>query len=570
PEWGALLSNIRYQARAYPWTGFYTMAAFFIAIFAFNLFGEGVRRAVESGHLVVSRFINRYTVTVVLAGILFFNWFSNNSGATPFYREQAQLFDGQRAMVQVEALTDETFDGRSLGTDGQMAAAAYIAEQMEASGLQSGGEGGTMFQNRKHSFGRLEGEPSLTIEDGGETLVFGEDYAAYPGRFISSGEASGTVRVVGLGERVQRNQLGLFGSYIELDRVDFADDTLLVLDDEAAAILSSRVEKDGLLVVTDDPQKLAKKYTLSGRSGRPLNIFTGEVSGEESPSIWITEETADRLLAGSGFSVAELRKDFEELAPEELWHQELPVAVSMNVPGVIEEGWPVQHVIGYRPGEFGYENCQDCLDTELIVVMAQYDTPPPGPNGEVFDGANDNASGVAVMLEAARVINEADYQPRRSYLFIAYSGEGLDGGEPVSDPDIKRFLQAKTGFASHFEPVAIVQLRGLGAGSGERLEVSSSGSLRLADLFESAARQMGARPLRTEEEIDISLIYDEVNPTQDSSGQQAPVVRLFWEGWEQNSLTSEDKVNGIAQEKIEQAGRALAMALMALGREVSY
>ena len=81
------------------------MMAFFIAIFAFNLFGEGVRRAVESGHLIVSRFVNRYTVAVVIAAVLFFNWFQGNSGATPFYRELAQDFDGQLALNHVNALT---------------------------------------------------------------------------------------------------------------------------------------------------------------------------------------------------------------------------------------------------------------------------------------------------------------------------------------------------------------------------------------------------------------------------------------------------------------------------------
>ena len=571
PEWGALLSNIRYQTRAYPWTAFYTMAAFFIAIFAFNLFGEGVRRAVESGHLIISRFVNRYTVAVVLAGIIFFNWFQNNSGATPFYREQAQLFDGRKALAQVEALTDPALNGRSLGTEGQKAAAEYIAEQMDAYGLQDGGEGGTLFQNRSHSFGRLEGEPTFEIKDGGPGLVYGQDYAVYPGLNISSGEANSRVRVVGLGEPViQRSQGGLFNSYIDLDREDFSGETLLALDDEDGFLLSSRAAKDGLLVVTDDPQKLGKKYTMSGRSGIPLNLFTGQSKGEETPSIWISEETADRLLASSGLTVAQLRKDFKDLPPEALWHQELPVEVSMKVPGVVEDRWPVQHVIGYKPGDFGYERCVDCLDKELIIVMAQYDSPPPGANGEIFEAANDNASGVAVMLEAARVLNEADYQPRRSFLFIAYSGEGLDGGELVSDPEVKRFLQAKTGFVGRFEPVAIVQLRGLGDGPGDHLEVSSSGSLRLAELFESAAKQTGAEPLRSEEEIDISLIYDEVNPAVDSSGKQAPVVRLYWEGWEESSRTAEDTVDRISEDKLQKAGRALAMALMALGREINY
>lgn len=571
PEWGALLSNIRYQARAYPWTGFYTMAAFFLTIFAFNLFGEGVRQAVESGHLIISRFVNRYSVAGVIVGILFFNWFQANSGTTPFYRDMAQAFDGERAIAHVTALTGSDMAGRSLGTPGQAAAAQYIAEQMQANGLQTGGESATYFQNRMHSFERLEMQPVLNINDGGPPLVYGQDYAAYPGLNMSDGDASGQVTFVGLGKPAPgRTTGGYRSSYPELDRVDYTDDILLAISDYNGRILSGRTAKDGLLVVVDDPDQLAKSYTLSGRSGRQMNLFTGELRGEETPSIWISEETGDRLLAGTGLAVRDLREQVDDLPSEALLERAIPAEVSMEVRGTIEEKWPVQHVIGYQPGDFGYELCTDCLDKEIVVVMAQYDSPPPGADGEVSPAANDNASGVAVMLEAVRVLDEADYQPRRSFLFIAYSGEGLDGGELVNDPEIKRFLQAKTGFIGRFEPVAIVQLRGLGDGSGDRLEVSSSGSLRLADLFETAAKQTGVKPLRTEEAIDISLIYEDVDATADSTGKQAPVVRLYWEGWDETSRLPSDTPEKISAENLRKAGRALSMALMALGREIEY
>lgn len=570
PEWGALLSNIRLQARAYPWTGFYTMMAFFVTIFALNLFGEGVRRAVESGHLIISRFVNRYTVGAAFVGILFFNWFQANSGATPFYRAQAQAFDGQRAMNQITALTQPEMDGRALGTAGMDQAAQYIADEMAAAGLQPAGSLGTFFQERLHAFERLNAVPQLTIEDGGPPLVPGLDFAAYPGRYMTDGAASGKVRFVGIGKQAPRTTSGWRSSFIELDNVDYSDEILLAVNDYNGEILSWRVPMGGLLVVTDDPDKLGKSFTLSGRSGKDWDYYTNEVSGEETPSLWISEETGNRLLAGTGMTVADLRRQVDSLTYESLWEMPLNVSVDMKAEGVLEEKWPVNHVIGYRPGDFGYELCQDCLDKELVIVMVQYDSPPPGPDGQALPAANDNASGVAVMLEAIRVLEEADYQPRRSYLFIAYSGEGLDGGEPVNNPDVKKFLQAKTGFTSRFEPVAIVHLRGLGNGTGNRLEVSSTGSMRLANVFETAAKQTGVKPVRSEEAIDISMIYEEGGSSTNSEGQQAPVVRLFWEGWEETSRTPDDTLETVSKEKLEKAGRALAMALMTLGREIEY
>ena len=157
--------------------------------------------------------------------------------------------------------------------------------------------------------------------------------------------------------------------------------------------------------------------------------------------------------------------------------------------------------------------------------------------GEVFPGANDNASGVGVMLEALRVLQETGYQTYKSFLFVAYTGEGQDGGELVFDPDVSRFLQARTGFGTNFEIEAVVQLRGLGSGAGDRLEVAAGGSLRLAELFETAAGQMGVDTVRADETVDISIIYDESFVSSEGS-QEAPKVRLFWEGWEASSRGS--------------------------------
>lgn len=569
PEWGALLSNIRLQARTYPWTGFYTMMAFFVAIFAFNLFGEGVRRAAESGHLIIGRFLNRYTVALVVAAFFFFNWFQDNSGATPFYRAESTHFDGGQALSQAQTLTDPRFQGRSIGTPGHALAAEYIADQMAEYGLQPGGSGGTYFQERFHAFGRIESEPRMSILDNGAPLAPGRDFAAYAGRNLTDGQARAPVRFVGIGRPAPARTGGFRMTYPDLDRADFTGQILLAVSEENAHILAARVPMSGLLVVTADPAKLQQAHTYSGRSGKRLNVFTGDRGGEETPSLWISEETANRLLAGTGLTVADLRQRIGDLAWEEVWEMPVDVTVEMSVEGSLEERWPVKHVIGYRPGDFGYEFCADCLDRELVVVMAQYDNPPPGPNGEIWPGANDNASGVAVMLETIRTLEEASFQPRRSYLFIAYAGEGLDGGEPVSEPDVKRFLQAKTSFAANFEPVVIVKLRGLGAGSGDRLELSS-GSLRLAGVFETAARHSGVEVARSGEPVDMSMIYEDSSPSAGLGGQQAPVARLYWEGWEESARTVADTLPSVSREKLEKAGRTLSMALMILGREIQY
>jgi hypothetical protein len=203
----------------------------------------------------------------------------------------------------------------------------------------------------------------------------------------------------------------------------------------------------------------------------------------------------------------------------------------------------------------------------LIVVMAQYDSPPIGPEGEVLPGANVNASGVAVMLEALRVIQSTDYEPYKSMLFIAYSGEGLDDGEYVLDPKVASFLRARPSLSGH-ETEAIIRLYGIGGAEGSRLEVSASGSLRLAELVGRAARPMGARVARAQETIDMAVIYEEGGG--EGRPEEAPTVRLSWTGWERHEWLASDTVDNVSVDHLERAGRTLALTLMILGRERSY
>jgi hypothetical protein len=239
----------------------------------------------------------------------------------------------------------------------------------------------------------------------------------------------------------------------------------------------------------------------------------------------------------------------------------------MAVEGTVVEKWPIRNIIGYIPGTSGMDNCTVCLGENLIVVMAQYDNPPFGPDGQVYQGAGDNAGGVAVMLEAIRVLQETDYQPYKSYLFVAYSGEGLDGGELANDPDVKKFLQARTGL-SNFKVEAIIKLKGLGGVSGDRLIVSSGGSLRLAELMDEAATLMGVNSRRSDDAINMAFVYED-NPFAEG-GEEAPTVYLTWEDWQELSGLPMDDQEHVSTENLEEAGRALAMALMILGREVNY
>jgi hypothetical protein len=224
-------------------------------------------------------------------------------------------------------------------------------------------------------------------------------------------------------------------------------------------------------------------------------------------------------------------------------------------------------VLGFIPGTAGLSERTGQLNSNLIMVIAPYDSPPRDVDGLFRPAANSSASGVAIMLETMRTIQESGYEPYKTLLFVAYSSEGLEGGEVVSTPDPGKLLQARSSFVNNVNLEAVVHLRGLGAGSGDKLALTTSGSQRLAGLFESAAHQIGVNTTRVDEGMDLRLVFENAARGR---GQDAPQIGLSWQGWESDRGTSHDTPDKISASKLEEAGRTLSLALMILGRETEY
>ena len=562
PEWGSLLSNIRPYARSYSWTAIYPTLAFFVAILGFNLFGEGIRRLFETIGVRFTRLLNRYTLVAALVVVLGIRWLQNNTGAIAFYKQQAAVFDGQNSLTHVTALTDPAFDGRSLGSDGRQQAAQYIADQFAAMDLQAAGEKTTYFQPRLRDFEQLTAVPQLTIHDNGPSLTYQQDYIEFIGRFRNMGQTEqAPIRFIATGELTFVSAGFGRQQAMILQDLDLSQEILMVLSPEDARQLD-RVPRLGTLIITDEATNLNRRFTLSTRDPVATLFGTGRQTGQDTPELWINEETADRLLQGTDNTVSALRRQTQDLKHDELLEITTSLTASMIVTGTITERVETAHVIGHLPGT------SDELDSQLILVMAQYDTPPIGPDGTIYPAANDNASGIALMLELIRTMQESGYQPYKTFLFVAYSGEGQEGGNNVLPPDVLKFLQAKVGFSSAFDIEAVIDLRGVGGGEGKRLSIAAGGSLRLVELLERSAEQMNVPVERAGEPVDLSVLFE--NRSLRSGGQEAPQVGLQWSGWETTARTARDTEDVISADNLQEAGRALSLALMIMGRETQY
>ena len=89
PEWGALLSNVRPYARAYPWTALYPSLTFFIVILGFNFLGEEIRRLVDIVGVRIVRIFNRYSVSALVIIVAGFIWMRGQTGSLSYYQKQA-------------------------------------------------------------------------------------------------------------------------------------------------------------------------------------------------------------------------------------------------------------------------------------------------------------------------------------------------------------------------------------------------------------------------------------------------------------------------------------------------
>ncbi len=555
PEWGALLSNVRTYARGYPWTAIYPSLAFFTVILAFNLFGEGLRRLVQDIGLSFNKLVNRYTVLAAIVLIWELSWVQGNTGSIAFYKQQARAFDRGKAMTELAALTDPALTGRAVGTPGADIAADYIAQKFKEYGLQPGGKKSTYFFDVKRDFFQLTETPQLSFN--GQPLVYRRDFAEIPSNLFNGSEPkTGELVVLGAGEQVFVGT-SFTGQQFprQIVTLDFSNDAVLLLNNDA---FLPNMLRQGTFYLTENPDVLRHRDSLSAYS--PNAPSYDPMQG--SPFFFVTEAAADKMLASTGLTLADLRREQAQLAPDDVKVWRTGVTISDSLVGEVRHKVPARHVIGYLPG------ADTNLDDKLIVVLAQYDGLGVDETGTLYPSANDSASSVAVMLEMLRSWKESGYQPKKTIIFVAYVGEGFDYGQfPRRTPDVERFISGKFGFATAFTPEAFVFLRGLGAGSGKNLELAAGGNLRLAQLFERAADQMGVSTQRANEDFSLDVIF---GGTSNVVTSDAPTISLNWAGFEETIGTPDDTPAAIDPAKLEKSGRALSLALLIMGREVNY
>jgi hypothetical protein len=298
----------------------------------------------------------------------------------------------------VEALTTDEMNGRRSGTPGGERAAALLAAWLADAGLRPGGDQGTFLQSFVLAPGRKLG-PGTALEVDGRPLTAGVQWTPHGGS--RRGDAHGALLFVGHG--VTAREAG----WDDWAGADARDKVVVALDGvpkRLGAVRASRLDKlilarqhgaAALLIVSDALPTL-------DATAAPVDIVSGA----------LTTAGADALLAPR--TVAELSRAIEEATAPVTGA--LPAAVRLRV-DIGSNDVRATNVVGILPGT------DPALAAEAIVLGAHYDHLGERA-GDIYHGADDNASGTAVVVGLARAFARAGGTPR-TLVVVLFGAEEL-------------------------------------------------------------------------------------------------------------------------------------------------
>lgn len=360
----------------------------------------------------------------------------------------------QRLQKDVTYLSSDELEGRGLQTRGLDLAADYLAEQFRAAGLKTNLYQGTPFQEFKlYSSGTTGSVQSLTIQLPGTTaqsLTTDHDYTSL--MVTPSKPFDLPLVFVGYGITDKQRQ------YDDYARVDVRGKAVIVLrhEPQKLQVNSPFAGKD----FTDHAYLLEKVRNAFGHGAVALILCTDAATLTEAQAPAPPDELIEaELTSGIGTeslpvvhcrrvlveqwietSLGRSLKSIEQQIDQTLKPQsaELTGARVQGKVSIVRPGKVVRNVLGVLEG-------QGDLAHETIVIGAHYDhlgrggwgSLASGSNDEIHNGADDNASGTAVLMEAARQLAALPQPRRRRVVLIGFAAEelGLYGSKQyVQDP----------------------------------------------------------------------------------------------------------------------------------------
>lgn len=370
-------------------------------------------------------------------------------------------------IAHIRDLSSSTFEGRLAGTDAFMSAAEYVIEALERCGVEPyNGEWAQYFETECNQIENCTFNSYLGSKDAMQVYVLGRDFCC--SGMTGRGYADASVVFCGYG--VDN------GAFDEYANVDAKGKIVMVLSGVPGFLPSNVAEhyatlRDkarvaqahgacALVVVNVTPA--CSPYEVQGA------VYSGELPHLATfPIIQPTRDCGDRLLAGEKMNLQEAIQRINENQKPQSFHLQKKFEIEVNAkyhPSAL-----TANIIGIYPGS------DPKMKNEYVVVGANLDHVGMQGTTCLFPGADNNASGVAALMETARLLQLSEDQPSRSIIFVLFSaGEQQRLGSQI--------------FVSNFKPLknieAFVNVTAVGSGDS----ISVLGNKRYPHLWEAARR----------------------------------------------------------------------------------
>ena len=419
--------------------------------------------------------------------------------STAAHAQSAPTFDTKRISRDIQTLSSDAFEGRAPATPAEAKSIAYIAEQMKAAGLQPAGDKGSWYQDVPLLKSDIVGTPQLAITAGGtkRTLTQGNEIAV---RAALTGQQSVAIAhaplvFVGYGVHAPERK------WDDFKGVDLKGKIMVVLvndpdfeggegDFGGKAMTyygrwtykyeeAARQGAAGILIVHESaPASYGWATVKNSNTNTMFDIVRQNPAASHTPMEgWIQRDLAVELFKQSGL-------DFEaaKAAARKADFRAMPLKATLDARYTVKPEVITSHnVAGVLPGTKHPQ--------ETVIYSAHWDHlgigQPDAKGDRIYNGALDNASGIAAMLELARAYG-AGPKPDRSVLFLAVTAEekGLLGTEYYA--------------ANPLRPLAttagVINMDGPFAPSASRdFSISGSAKLDLLTMLTEVAGTQGRR-----------------------------------------------------------------------------
>jgi Zn-dependent M28 family amino/carboxypeptidase len=403
-------------------------------------------------------------------------------------------FDGNIWWNYVKVLAADDMEGRETGSPGLRKAQEYVVEQLKRAGLEPAGSKGFYEPIQFVSRQIVEKDSSLALVHNGqvEPLTLGDE-AIFSTRVDLAPTVEAPLVFAGYGLTVP--ELG----YNDLADLDLRDKVVVIFagaPSEIPGALASHYQSAGErwkalrkagavgVITILNPAAMDIPWSrISANRAHPSMALKGaefdETAGQ-ALAVTLNPERAQKLFEGSGHALQELVDLVKDRKPL----PRFPLAMSVRAKAVVnKKELESANLVAQLPGS------DPKLKNEYVVLSAHLDHLGVGEpiNGDrIYNGAMDNASGSAVLLDLIGAQKKSARRLKRSLLFVFVTGEekGLLGSRYfTSHPTVKPGSMIANINIDMFLPIVPLKV----------LTVYGLGESDLGDMAREVAQQLGVQ-----------------------------------------------------------------------------